>query len=131
MVKKYGLIAALISAVLIVSVIVHRAIYSPIKLLFSKSDYVQYSYKIAPGPLSPQSVKALDGFEYYIATSSGGITVVDLIPHKSWYHKYHVIVPPGYTLYFYEEDHEGSGVFEDIFADDMPILVDSDGYIVK
>lgn len=100
------------------------------KTKLENSDYYPYAYKVAPGPLSDESRDALDGFTFKTVQRKDGSIEAEFIPHRPWYHYYKVLVKPGYTLYFLEQDDDDVSVFEKYLNDDHPFLVDPDGYIV-
>ncbi len=101
------------------------------RVLFSGTQYAQYSYLIYPGPPSQQAQAALSGFSLNESASANGIenltiTLIGTGQSRS------LLALPGYKLYMIETTFGDDGFhFDSSLGDDGFVMVDGNGYIVQ
>lgn len=100
------------------------------KVLFSTSQYAQYSYLISTDNLSQQAKAALSGYNLstsILANGSRSITI-SLVGTSA---NQTIILKPGYKLYIVETTFGDDSFGRDSnLGDDGFLLVDPNGYIV-
>ncbi len=100
----------------------------------SDSPYANYAYLISSDPLSSDARTALTGFKLSKAQNSDGSTTYTLTALKQGYQNQTYTVKSGQSLYFIERSlgDDNADTDEDNFlADDMAVVVDSNGVIVE
>jgi hypothetical protein len=101
---------------------------------FQGSPISSSAFQIYPGPLSDQATQAVAGFNIDTKILPDGSVQVNLTSTNPEYTDQHVVVKPGYTLYFIEKstgDDSPTGNTDQNLRDDATLLVDPQGFIVQ
>jgi hypothetical protein len=101
------------------------------KILFSTTQYAQYSYLVYPGQISQQAQAALTGFNMTATMLQNSSTEVRLALIGTSQYK-SLILKPNYELYIIEIAFGDDGYhFDSSLGDDGFVVVDPNGYVVQ
>ena len=101
------------------------------KVLFSSTQYAQYSYQVYPGSLSQQAKAAMSGFNISYSALQNGSTSISITLQGTGQSQA-ITLRPGYKLYVVEASFGDDGyTFDSALGDDGFIMVDPSGYLTQ